>query len=67
MIKTLGKWVERGHGQYLRDSQRIEDWSSGFDINASSDDVPKLGGTVDFETLFEWFGSFYDDRRTWSS
>ena len=51
MIKTLGKWVERGHSQYLRDSQRIEDRSSGFDINASSSGVPKLGVTVDFETL----------------
>ena len=51
MIKTLGKRVERGDSQDLRDSQRIEDRSSGFDINASSNGVPKLGGTVDFETL----------------
>ena len=51
MIKTLGERVEREHGQYLRDSQRIEDRSSGFDVNASSNGVPKLGGTVDFETL----------------
>ena len=67
MIKTLGERVEREHGQYLRISQMIEDRSSGFDGHGSSNGVPKLGGTVNFETLFEWFGSFYDDRRAWSS
>ena len=51
VIKTLGKWIERGHSQYLRDSQRNEDRSSGFDINGSSNGVPKLGGTVDSKTL----------------
>ena len=50
MIKTLGERAEREHSQYLRDSQRIEDRSSGFDV-ASSNGVPKLGGTVDFQTL----------------
>ena len=40
--------AERGHSQYLQDSQRIEARRSGFDINAC---VPKLRGTVDFETL----------------
>ena len=51
MIKTLGERVEREHSQHLRDSQRIEDRSGGFDINATSNGAPKLGGTVDFQTL----------------
>ena len=51
MIKTLGERVEREHSQYLRDSQRIEDRSGGFDVHATSNGVPKLGGTVDFQTL----------------
>jgi SCY1-like protein 2 len=51
VIKTLGERVEREHSQYLRDSQRIEDRSGGFDGNAASNGVPKLGGTVDFQTL----------------
>jgi len=51
VIKTLSERVEREHSQYLRDSQRIEDRSGGFDTNAISNGVPKLGGTVDFQTL----------------
>lgn len=51
MIKTLSERVEREHGQHLRDSQRIEDRSSAFDVNATSNGAPKLGGTVDFQTL----------------
>lgn len=51
VIKTLGERVEREHSQYLRDSQRIEDRSGGFDANATFNGVPKLGGTVDFQTL----------------
>ena len=49
--QNLGERVEREHGQYLRNSQRIEDWSSGFDVHGSSNSVPKLGETVDFENL----------------
>ena len=51
MIKTLGERIEREHSQYLRDSQRIEDRSGGFDVNGTSNGAPKLGGTVDFQTL----------------
>ena len=49
---TLGERVERERSQYLRDSQRSEDRSSGFDVNASSNGVyTRLGGTVDLRTL----------------
>lgn len=51
MIKTLSERIEREHSQYLRDSQRIEDRSGGFDANATYNGAPKLGGTVDFQTL----------------
>ena len=51
MIKTFSKQVERGHSQYLQDSQRNEDRSRGFDVNGSSNGVQKLGGAVGFETL----------------
>ena len=50
MSKTVDEWVEQER-QYLQGWQRIEDRSNGFNVNASSNGVPRLGRTVDFRTL----------------
>ena len=48
VIKKLAERVEKEHGQYLRDSQRIED-RSAMPINGITT-APTVGG-VDFESL----------------
>jgi len=48
VIKKLGDRVEREHGQFLRDSQRLEDRSA---IPASDAAPNTVGGDVNFENL----------------
>ena len=48
VIKKLGDRVEREHGQFLRDSQRLEDRSAVPVSGAASNPV---GGEVNFENL----------------
>ena len=48
VIKKLGDRVEREHGQFLRDSQRLEDRSA---IPASGTAANPAGGDVNFENL----------------
>ena len=48
VIKKLGDRVEREHGQFLRDSQRLEDRSA---IPASGAAPNPVGGDVNFENL----------------
>jgi SCY1-like protein 2 len=48
VIRKLGERVEKEHGQYLRDAQRIEDRSATA-VNGTT--TPVLGGAVDFESL----------------
>lgn len=48
VIKKLGDRVEREHGQFLRDSQRLEDRSA---IPTSGATPNPVGGEVNFENL----------------
>lgn len=48
VIKKLGDRVEREHGQFLRDSQRLEDRSA---IPVSGAPSNPVGGEVNFENL----------------
>ena len=48
VIKKLGDRVEREHGQFLRDSQRLEDRSA---ISVSDGAPNPVGGDVNFENL----------------
>ena len=48
VIKKLGDRVEREHGQFLRDSQRLEDRSA---VPVSGAEPNPVGGEVNFENL----------------
>ena len=48
VIKKLGDRVELEHGQFLRDSQRLEDRSA---VPVSGVDPNPVGGAVNFESL----------------
>ena len=49
VIHKLSDRVQKEHNQFLRDSQRIEDRSSGADGEFTG--ASKVDGNVDFESL----------------